>query len=100
MPQPDPRDRPELRQILVGAQGLGKTMLAKNIAHQAVLAGHSALFTTAADLLLDHGGAAAAAGAGSSIDGRCPTARWTQPSRRSGALTGGWGRSSRSSCWC
>ena len=36
--------------ILVGAQGLGKTMLAKNIAHQAVLAGHSALFTTAADL--------------------------------------------------
>ena len=32
--------------ILVGAQGLGKTMLAKNIAHQAVLAGHSALFTT------------------------------------------------------
>ena len=42
--------------ILVGAQGLGKTMLAKNIAHQAVLAGHSALFTTAADLLLDLNG--------------------------------------------
>ena len=38
----------------------------------------------------DHGGAAAAAGAGSSIDGRCPTARWTQPTRRSGALTPGW----------
>ena len=38
--------------ILVGAQGLGKTMPAKNIAHQAILAGHSALFTTAADLLL------------------------------------------------
>ena len=35
--------------ILVGAHGLGKTMLAKNIAHQAVLAGHTALFTTAAD---------------------------------------------------
>ena len=33
--------------ILVGAQGLGKTMLAKNIAHQAILAGHTALFTTA-----------------------------------------------------
>ena len=31
-------------------------MLAKNIAHQAVLAGHSALFTTAADLLLDLSG--------------------------------------------
>ena len=42
--------------ILVGAQGLGKTMLAKNIAHQAILAGHSALFTTAADLLLDLSG--------------------------------------------
>ena len=42
--------------ILVGAQGLGKTMLAKNIAHQAILAGHSALFTTAADLLLDLNG--------------------------------------------
>ena len=42
--------------ILVGAHGLGKTMLAKNIAHQAVLAGHSALFTTAADLLLDLSG--------------------------------------------
>ena len=42
--------------ILVGAHGLGKTMLAKNIAHQAVLAGHSVLFTTAADLLLDLSG--------------------------------------------
>ncbi len=42
--------------LLVGAQGLGKTMLAKNIAHQAILAGHSALFITAADLLLDLNG--------------------------------------------
>ena len=42
--------------ILLGAQGLGKTMLAKNIAHQAILAGHSALFTTAADLLLNLNG--------------------------------------------
>ena len=42
--------------ILVGAHGLGKTMLAKNIAHQAVLVGHTALFTTAADLLLDLNG--------------------------------------------
>ncbi len=42
--------------ILLGAQGLGKTMLAKNIAHQAILNGHSALFTTAADLLLDLNG--------------------------------------------
>ena len=42
--------------LLVGAQGLGKTMLAKNIVHQAVLAGHSALFATASDLLLDLNG--------------------------------------------
>lgn len=42
--------------VLVGAQGLGKTMIAKNIVHNAVLAGHSALFVTAADLLLDLAG--------------------------------------------
>jgi DNA replication protein DnaC len=41
--------------ILVAAQGLGKTMIAQNIAHQAVLAGHHVLFTTAAQLLLDLG---------------------------------------------
>ncbi len=33
--------------ILCGTAGLGKTMIAKNIAHAAVLAGHSALFRTA-----------------------------------------------------
>jgi DNA replication protein DnaC len=37
--------------ILCGTAGLGKTMIAKNIAHAAVLAGHSALFRTASDLL-------------------------------------------------
>lgn len=42
--------------VLVGAQGLGKTMIAKNIVHNAVLAGYSALFITAADLLLDLAG--------------------------------------------
>ena len=42
--------------VLIGAQGLGKTMIAKNIIHNAVLAGHSALFVTAADLLLDLAG--------------------------------------------
>ena len=42
--------------VLIGAQGLGKTMIAKNIIHNAVLAGHSALFITAADLLLDLAG--------------------------------------------
>jgi DNA replication protein DnaC len=39
--------------VLVAAQGLGKTMIAQNIAHQAVLAGHSVLFVTAAQMLLD-----------------------------------------------
>lgn len=39
--------------IVAGAQGLGKTMLAKNITHAAVLAGHTTLFTTASAMLLD-----------------------------------------------
>ena len=39
--------------VLVAPQGLGKTMIAQNIAHQAILAGHSVLFTTASQLLLD-----------------------------------------------
>lgn len=39
--------------ILIGANGLGKTMIAKNIAHAAVLAGHSVLFRTTSDLLAD-----------------------------------------------
>jgi len=41
--------------VIVAPQGLGKTMIAQNIAHQAVLHGHSALFTTASQLLLDLG---------------------------------------------
>ncbi len=39
--------------IVCGTNGLGKTMIAKNIAHAAVLAGHSVLFRTAGDLLAD-----------------------------------------------
>lgn len=42
--------------ILAAAQGLGKTMIAKNVAHQAVLQGYSVRCVTAADLLLDLGG--------------------------------------------
>jgi DNA replication protein DnaC len=48
--------------VLVGAQGLGKTMIAKNTVHQAILHGHSALFITAADLLLDLNGQETARG--------------------------------------
>jgi DNA replication protein DnaC len=41
--------------VLVSPQGLGKTMIAQNIAHQAILAGHSVLVITAAQLLLELG---------------------------------------------
>ncbi len=41
--------------VLVANQGLGKSMIAKNLAYQAILAGKSALFVTASDLLLDLG---------------------------------------------
>lgn len=45
---------PEARNlILLGANGLGKTMLTKNIAYAAVLAGHTVVFRTAAELLAD-----------------------------------------------
>ncbi|MGH7416647.1 MAG: IS21-like element helper ATPase IstB [Candidatus Rokuibacteriota bacterium] len=39
--------------ILLGSNGLGKTMITKNIAHAAVLAGYSVLFRTAAELIDD-----------------------------------------------
>ena len=37
--------------VLRGPNGLGKTMIAQNIAHQAVLHGHCVLFTTAGHML-------------------------------------------------
>lgn len=39
--------------IIAASHGLGKTMIAKNLVHDAILAGHSARFLTAADLILD-----------------------------------------------
>lgn len=39
--------------ILVGPNGVGKTMIAKNLAYQAVVAGHTVLTTTASELLND-----------------------------------------------
>jgi DNA replication protein DnaC len=42
--------------IFVAPHGLGKTMCAKNLVHQAILAGHSARFLTASELLLDLNG--------------------------------------------
>jgi DNA replication protein DnaC len=50
--------------VLVAPQGLGKTMIAQNIAHAAVLAGHHVLFKTAAELLLDLGAQDSARGLG------------------------------------
>ena len=37
--------------VLVGPNGIGKTLIAKNLAHQAVLAGATARFLTASELL-------------------------------------------------
>lgn len=42
--------------LLVGNNGLGKSMIAQNIAHQAVLQGHSALLVNAAQMLGDLAG--------------------------------------------
>lgn len=39
--------------ILVAPQGLGKTMIAQNVLHEAVRAGSTALLVSAADLILD-----------------------------------------------
>jgi DNA replication protein DnaC len=41
--------------VLVANQGLGKTMVAKNIAYQAAVAGHAVRFLSASQLLLDLG---------------------------------------------
>jgi DNA replication protein DnaC len=37
--------------VLVGPNGVGKSMIAQNIAYQALIAGHTVLFTTAGQLL-------------------------------------------------
>ena len=39
--------------VLVGPNGVGKTMILKNLAHQAVVRGHNVRFTTASDMLAD-----------------------------------------------
>jgi DNA replication protein DnaC len=39
--------------VLLGQNGTGKTTLAQNFAHQALVAGHTVLFTTAGQLLSD-----------------------------------------------
>jgi len=39
--------------IFIGTNGVGKTMIVKNIAHQALLKGHTVRFTTASEMLND-----------------------------------------------
>lgn len=41
--------------VLIGSHGLGKSMIAKNILHQAIHKGHTALFVEAAEMLVDLG---------------------------------------------
>lgn len=37
--------------ILIGSNGVGKSTIAQNIGHKAVMQGHTVLFTTAANML-------------------------------------------------
>ena len=39
--------------VLVGPNGIGKTMILKNVAHQAIVRGHTVRFVTASDMLAD-----------------------------------------------
>jgi len=39
--------------ILIGPNGVGKTTIAQNLAHEALIAGHTVLFTTASEMLND-----------------------------------------------
>lgn len=41
--------------VLVGPNGVGKTMIAQNLAHQALLAGHGVRYTTASAMLAELG---------------------------------------------
>jgi len=59
--------------VLLGPNGIGKSMLAKNLLHQAVLHGFTARFTTASDMLHD----LAAQDSGASLARRLR--RYTQP---------------------
>jgi len=48
--------------VLVGPNGIGKSMIARNLAHQALLRGTTVLFTTASDMLNDLAAQDSAAG--------------------------------------
>jgi DNA replication protein DnaC len=46
-------DRAQIEGLLVGPNGIGKSMIARNVAHAALLAGHTVRFTTASAMLGD-----------------------------------------------
>lgn len=62
--------------ILLGPNGVGKSMILKNIAHHALVRGHTVRFTTASDMLAD----LAAQDSATSLGRRLR--RWTVPARR------------------
>ncbi len=45
--------RPASNIILLGGNGVGKSTIAQNLGYQAVMQGHTVLFTTAANMLND-----------------------------------------------
>jgi len=45
--------REHINVVFIGSGGVGKTMLAQNLAHRAILAGHTARFVSAAAMLAD-----------------------------------------------
>ena len=47
--------------VIVGPNGVGKTMLAQNLAYEAIIRGHAVRFTSASDMLNDLSGLAGAA---------------------------------------
>jgi DNA replication protein DnaC len=42
-------------QVLIGSNGVGKSMIAKNILHRTIHNGHTVLFIEAADMIVDLG---------------------------------------------
>jgi DNA replication protein DnaC len=54
--------------VLVGPNGVGKTMIAQNLAHQALLRGHPVRFTTASDMLAELAGCESAVALDRALD--------------------------------
>lgn len=57
--------------VFIGPNGIGKTTLAQNLAHQAVLRGHTARFVTASELLNELAAQDSQASLGRRLQGVC-----------------------------